>query len=62
LHAVILDESPVNRCGLPALDRIGEQLQQLADAQPGFLRRLIVSESCSTASHTIMKTVKASSA
>lgn len=36
LHAVILDESPVNRCGLPALDRIGEQLQQLADAQPGF--------------------------
>ena len=42
LHAVILDESPVNRGGLPALDRIGAQLQQLADAQPGFSARHLV--------------------
>ncbi|NMZ93963.1 FUSC family protein [Pseudomonas panacis] len=36
VHGVILDESPLNHGGLPSLVRMGAQLQQLADAKPGF--------------------------
>lgn len=36
VHGVILDESPLNRGGLPSLVRMGAQLQQLAEAKPGF--------------------------